>query len=108
MRRLPYEDASFDIVFSFSSIEHVYTLRPRGFLTAAARSMREMARVSRGVVVIATELCLTGICHYDWISGVFPMRNFFLPDEIYEYIVKPAEEVHLDIHPRIHCQTFHC
>jgi SAM-dependent methyltransferase len=87
-----YPDAHFDIVFSFSSIEHFYTITPYGFLKAATRSIQEMARVVRpsGVVTIATEVIVNGIGHYDWIAGILPMRNFFFPEEILEYIVKPA------------------
>ena len=96
---LEYPDNHFDIVFSFSSIEHFYTVEPYGFLKAATRSILEMARVTKstGVVTIATEVILNGVGHYDWIAGVIPMRNFFFPEEIVEYLVKPAAEVGLNL-----------
>ena len=90
---LQFPDSTFDVVFSFSSIEHFYTTNPNGFLDAACRSIQEMARVTKagGVVTIATEVILNGVGHYDWIAGVIPMRNFFFPEEIMEYIVEPAK-----------------
>lgn len=89
---LQYPDDHFDIIFSFSSIEHFYTLVPSGFLKAAEQSMHEMARVVKqgGVVTIATEVIVNGVGHYDWVGGVLPMRNFFFPQEIMDYIVRPA------------------
>jgi SAM-dependent methyltransferase len=52
---LELPDASFDIVYTLSSIEHF------GGHEAAAQSMREMARVTRpgGVVCVVTELLLS-------------------------------------------------
>ena len=96
---LLYPDAHFDIVFSFSSIEHFYTFSSHGFLKAATRSIEEMARVTKpnGVVTIATEVILNGVGHYDWISGMIPMRNFFFPDEIMKYIVVPARAAGLHL-----------
>jgi SAM-dependent methyltransferase len=94
-----FPDSHFDILFSFSSIEHFYTVAPYGFLRAATRSIQEMARVVKpsGVVTIATEVIVNGIGHYDWIAGILPMRNFFFPHEILEYIVKPAALVGLHL-----------
>ena len=53
---LPFADASFDVVFSLSSIEHF------GGHGGSARGMREMARVLRsgGVLCVATEWILAG------------------------------------------------
>jgi SAM-dependent methyltransferase len=93
---LSFPDNHFDIVFSFSALEHFYSfsIPNGGFLAAAARAVREMARVLRpgGVAIIVTEIILNGKGHYDWIGNVFPMRNFFHPHEIEQFIVKPAAE----------------
>ena len=54
--RLPFADESFDVVYSLSSIEHF------GGPQAAARAMREKARVLKpgGIACVATELVLAG------------------------------------------------
>ncbi len=73
---LKYPDNSFDFVFSFSSIEHF------GGHSAATRAMQEIARVLKpdGMVAIATEVVLNGVPH----------AEFFLPDELYTYLVYPT------------------
>ena len=75
-RNLELDDDSFDVVFSFSSIEHF------GGHAAATRAMREMERVVRpgGVVVVATELILNGLSH----------AEYFLPDQTYSELVEPS------------------
>ncbi len=75
-RRLDLPDDSFDVAFSFSSIEHF------GGHMAAAESLREMGRVVRpgGVVVITTELVVNGVSH----------QEFFLPDQIYRNLIEPS------------------
>ena len=72
-RNLEFEDNSFDVVFSLSSIEHF------GGNEAAAQAMREKARVCRpgGIVIVATELILNDAAH----------PEFFTLDEIREHIV---------------------
>ncbi len=89
---LKYPDASFDIVFSFSSIEHF------GGHKAASRSMQEMARVLKpgGVLVLATELVLNELPH----------PEFFLSDEVYSFLVKPSglqlvEDIDFTISPSL-------
>ncbi len=60
-RRLAFRDASFDIVYSLSSIEHF------GGLDGAIDAMDDMIRVLRpgGVLVLATEYCLSGPPHHE-------------------------------------------
>lgn len=73
---LKYPNASFDIVFSFSSIEHF------GGHKAASRSMQEMARVLKpgGVLALTTELVLNNLPH----------PEFFLADEIRSFLIEPS------------------
>ena len=75
-RKLEFPDNSFDAVYSLSSIEHF------GGHEGSAQSMTEMGRVLKpgGVAAIATEMVLNGHAH----------KEFFLPGEILEYVVKPA------------------
>lgn len=51
---IPFRDATFDCCWSLSSIEHF------GGHEAAARTMREMARVTKpgGIIAVATEFLL--------------------------------------------------
>ena len=55
-RRLEFEDASFDVVYSLSSIEHF------GGLEGAGAAIGEMSRVLKpgGLLVVATEYILSG------------------------------------------------
>ena len=55
-RRLTFPDASFDIAYSLSSIEHF------GGIEGAVETIREMARVLRpgGILALATEYVLEG------------------------------------------------
>jgi SAM-dependent methyltransferase len=75
-RSLLFDDGSFDVVFSFFSVEHF------GGPYAATRAMRKMGRVVRpgGVVVTATELILNGLPH----------PEYFLPDEIVRSVIEPS------------------
>ena len=76
-RNLTFENNSFDIVFSLSSIEHF------GGKDSAARAMEEMSRVLKpgGIVVIATEFILNGKKH----------PEFFDQNDLLEYVVKPSK-----------------
>jgi len=58
-RRLTFPDASFDIAYSLSSIEHF------GGMSGAVETIREMARVLRpgGILALATEYVLEGPPH---------------------------------------------
>ena len=69
--RLEFSDESFDIAFSFSSIEHFGGENHSG----ALRSMREMERVLKpgGIAVIATEYMLNDKVHI----GFFNRRTIY-------------------------------
>jgi SAM-dependent methyltransferase len=75
-RSLAFDDASFDIVFSLSSIEHF------GTKADASTSMTEMGRVLRpgGCAVIATECVLNRVPH----------PAYFSPEELAQYVVAPS------------------
>jgi SAM-dependent methyltransferase len=68
-RRLAFADATFDVAYSLSSIEHF------GGFAEAGQSIDEMARVLKpgGLLVLATEYILSGPKHYE----------AFQPDEIH-------------------------
>ncbi len=70
---LPFERATFDVVYSLSSIEHF------GGHAGSARAMQEMARVLRpgGILCVATEWILEG--------GDDP--EFFTPDDFTEHVL---------------------
>jgi SAM-dependent methyltransferase len=89
---LEYEDESFDLLFSLSSIEHF------GGNQAAAKAMQEMGRVLKpnGIAVIATELVL----------NTLPHPFFFSLDELDEFVIRPSglsliEPLDLSLSPRL-------
>lgn len=73
---LSFEDNTFDIVFSLSSIEHF------GGKDQSALAVKEMSRVLKpgGIAVIATEYVLNNVTHSD----------FFNEADLLEYIIKPG------------------
>lgn len=73
---LKYPAESFDIAFSFSSIEHF------GGHEQSGRAMQEIARVLRpgGTAVLTTEVVLNGATH----------PEYFLPHEIDRCLVRPS------------------
>ena len=73
-RYLAFADASFDIVYSLSSIEHF------GGLEGAVAAVEEMARVLKpgGVLALATEYILSGPQH----------REAFMPPDIHALIAR--------------------
>ncbi|MGK7345510.1 MAG: class I SAM-dependent methyltransferase [Candidatus Nitrospinota bacterium M3_3B_026] len=75
-RKLEFENESFDIVLSMSSIEHF------GGHENAAASMKEMGRVLRrgGVAAVVTEFVINGQRH----------PEFFDRDELIEHVVAPS------------------
>lgn len=79
---LTFEDESFDIVWSMSSIEHF------GSHENSAKAIREMARVTkkRGVIAVATEYLLL---------PEYTHPEFFNQKEIVEYIVNASHNLEL-------------
>lgn len=75
-RRLDFPDASFDVVYSLSSIEHF------GGHAGSAKAMAEMGRVLKpgGVAAVATEMIVNGKPH----------DEFFTPEKLLEYVAAPA------------------
>jgi SAM-dependent methyltransferase len=75
-RRLEFPDASFDVVYSLSSIEHF------GGHQGAAQSMAEIGRVLKpgGVAAIATELILRG----------GQDQEFFTLEDLARHVVAPS------------------
>src|SRR5262249_13752531 len=74
---LRYEDDTFDIVFSLSSIEHF------GGIESAKKSLREMGRVCRpgGIVALTTELVINGALHLSE-----PNLELFTPETLREVL----------------------
>jgi SAM-dependent methyltransferase len=58
---LRYEDATFDVVYSLSSIEHF------GGLAGASRALSEQCRVTKpgGTVALTTEVVVNGAAHFE-------------------------------------------
>jgi SAM-dependent methyltransferase len=75
-RQLAFQDHTFDIAYSLSSIEHF------GGVAGAAATIREMGRVLKpqGILALATEYVLAGPPH----------EETFLPDEIASLIDQPG------------------
>ncbi|MEW5983810.1 MAG: methyltransferase domain-containing protein [Acidobacteriota bacterium] len=75
-RHLAFADASFDIVYSLSSIEHF------GGISGATAAMDDMIRVLRpgGILVIATEYCTAGPPHHE----------AFQPHEVQRLLARPG------------------
>ena len=73
---LPFASASFDVVYSLSSIEHF------GGHERASDAMREIGRVlvPGGIACVATELILDG----------GPHPAYFTMEHLYEYVIGPA------------------
>ncbi len=78
-RQLAFPDATFDVAYSLSSIEHF------GIMAGAAATMAEMARVLKpgGVLALATEYVLSGPPH----------DETFQPDEFAALIAVPGLEL---------------
>jgi SAM-dependent methyltransferase len=87
-RELDFPDASFDVAYSLSSIEHF------GGFEGAARAVDEMARVLKpgGVAAIATEYILSGPAYHEG----------FFPDQIRELFGRPGLELVQPIDERVY------
>lgn len=91
-RSLEFKEASFDLVFSLSAIEHF------GGNASAAMAMQEMGRVLKpgGIAAISTEVVLNNLPH--------PV--FFSIDDLYEFVIRPSrlsliEPLDLSIFPSL-------
>jgi SAM-dependent methyltransferase len=89
-RRLAFPPATFDIVYSLSSIEHF------GGLAGAIEAMDDMARVLKpgGVLVLATEYCLSGPPHHE----------AFQPAEVAQLISRPGLRPVEPLDDRLHAR----
>ena len=87
-RRLEFADASFDVVYSLSSIEHF------GGFDGARAAVVEMARVVKpgGLLVLATEYILSGP----------PYEEAFSPDEIRALVAVPGLRLVQPIDDRVY------
>lgn len=87
-RRLAFQDHSFDIAYSLSSIEHF------GGLAGAAETVREMGRVLKpgGVLALATEYVLNGPPH----------EETFQPEEFLSLIDQPGLELVQPLDDRVY------
>jgi SAM-dependent methyltransferase len=85
--RLAFRDATFDVVYSLSSIEHF------GGFEGARRSVADMARVLKpgGVLALATEWCVRGRAE----------GEVFSPDEVRRLIDHPGLQLVQPIDDRV-------
>ena len=89
-RRLAFSPATFDIVYSLSSIEHF------GGIGGAVAAVDEMARVLTpgGVLVLATEYCLSGPPHHE----------AFQPAEVARLLERPGLRLIEPLDERVHAR----
>jgi SAM-dependent methyltransferase len=89
-RRLAFRPATFDIVYSLSSIEHF------GGLAGAIEAMDDMARVLKpgGLLVLATEYCLSGPPHHE----------AFQPAEVAQLLGRPGLRLIEPLDERVHAR----
>lgn len=87
-RHLEFPDASFDVAYSLSSIEHF------GGVEGARAAVDEMSRVLRpgGLMAVATEYILSGP----------PYHEGFFPDQIREIFDRPGLELVQPIDERVY------
>jgi SAM-dependent methyltransferase len=87
-RHLAFPPATFDIVYSLSSIEHF------GGLPGAIDAMDDMIRVLKpgGLLVLATEYCLSGPPHHE----------AFQPDEVQQLVARPGVRMVDSIDERVY------
>jgi SAM-dependent methyltransferase len=89
-RRLAFPAATFDIVYSLSSIEHF------GGLEGAIEAMDDMTRVLKpgGLLVLATEYCLSGPPHHE----------AFQPGEVAQLFGRPGLRLMEPLDERVHAR----
>ena len=89
-RRLAFRPATFDIVYSLSSIEHF------GGLAGAIEALDDMARVLKpgGLLVLATEYCLSGPPHHE----------AFQPAEVAQLLSRPGLRLVEPLDERVHAR----
>jgi SAM-dependent methyltransferase len=87
-RHLEFPDATFDVAYSLSSIEHF------GGLDGATQTIREMARVLKpgGILAVATEYALSGP----------PADEIFQPRDVHRLIEQPGLELVEPIDERVY------
>ncbi|MGE3176457.1 MAG: methyltransferase domain-containing protein [Vicinamibacterales bacterium] len=87
-RQLAFQDATFDLAYSLSSIEHF------GGMEGAAATIREMGRVLKpgGILALATEFVLSGPPH----------EETFQPEEFYQLIDQPGLELVEPVDDRVY------
>lgn len=87
-RRLDFPDASFDVAYSLSSIEHF------GGVDGARAAVDEMSRVLKpgGLMAVATEYILSGPAYHEG----------FFPDQIREIFGRPGLELVQPIDERVY------
>jgi SAM-dependent methyltransferase len=87
-RKLEFPDASFDVAYSLSSIEHF------GGLDGARAAVDEMSRVLKagGLMAVATEYILSGPAYHEG----------FFPDQIRELFDRPGLELVQPIDERVY------
>lgn len=106
-RRLAFADATFDVAYSLSSIEHF------GGVAGARAAIDEMARVVKpgGLVVVATEYILSGPAHAEAfqrhdVHTLFDRPRLRLVEPIDERVYQRYEYVAVDLRRNPH-QTPH-
>lgn len=98
-RALSFRDATFDIVYSLSSIEHF------GGFAGAAATMREMARVLKpgGILALATEYVLQGPPHEETfqpaeLAALIDQPGLTLVQPIDDGVYRRYEHAAIDLH----------
>ena len=89
-RQLAFPPAAFDIVYSLSAIEHF------GGIEGAIEAMDEMARVLKpgGLLVLATEYCLSGPPHHEALQ----------PGEVARLLDRPGLRLVEPLDDRVHAR----
>jgi len=80
---IKFEDNSFDVVFSYSSIEHF------GSREAIKKTMNEIERVLKpgGILSLATEILISGDINQLRINGPPIVHEIFTQEEVQKYLI---------------------